>query len=55
MALYLGNIKQKIILDGEAYNLIIPSFQTKNIKLLSSDNFILQDSNGIYLTTKEAE
>lgn len=59
MALYLGSSdKLKInAIDGGIYHIIIPSFPTivNGIMLLSSDNFILKDSNGIYLTSKEDE
>lgn len=56
MALYLGSSgKQKIILDGIVYHLNVNPITSfiSNIRLLSSDNFILTDSNGIYLTIKE--
>lgn len=58
MALYLGNSnKIKINIDGKAYRLnlfsIIPI--TNGIRLMSSENFILKDSNGLYLTAKESE
>ena len=58
MALYLGNSeKLKIYLDGVRYclNLFAEQPITNNIRLLSSDGFVLKDSNGLYLTTKEAE
>ena len=57
MALYLGNDKIKINLDGIAYclNLAPINVITNNIRLLSSDNYILQDSNGIYLLAKEGD
>lgn len=57
MALYLGNDKIKINLDGIVYclNLAPINVITNNIRLLSSDNYILQDSNGIYLLAKEGD
>ncbi len=57
MALYLGENKVKINLDGVVYclNLFSEIPITNGIRLLSSDNYILQDSNGIYLTAKESE
>ncbi len=57
MALYLGENKVKINLDGVVYclNLFSEIPITNGIRLLSSDNYILQDSNGIYLTVKESE
>lgn len=55
MALYLGNSeKLNINLNDIAYHL--KSFSAPGIKgLLSSDNFILQDSTGLYLLAKEDE
>ena len=56
MALYLGSNKRKIRLNGEKHRLILPSVVPVEIKrLLSSDGYILQDSNGIYLITKDGE
>lgn len=57
MALYLGNDKVKINLDSIVYNLNLYSATpiTNGVILLSSDNYILKDSNGLYLTTKESE
>lgn len=58
MGLYIGNSeKLKISLFNDICNLIIPSSSpiTNGIILLSSDDFILKDSKGIYLTAKETE
>lgn len=58
MALYLGNSdKQKIVLDGNTYfmNLFSKILITNGDILLSSDNYILKDSNGLFLTVKESE
>lgn len=58
MALYLGNgEKVKINLNGVAYclNLFSTTPITNGIRLLSLDNYILKDSNGLYLTAKESE
>ena len=58
MALYLGNSdKQKVILDGVVYrfNLLTSMPITNFIRLLSSDNYTLQDSKGIYLTVEGDE
>lgn len=52
MALYLGSSgKLQIFLDGLAWNLNLLSEEpiTNDIRLLSSDNYILKDSSGIYL------
>lgn len=57
MTLYLGEDKVKINLNGIAYclNLFSATSTINNGWLLSSDNYILQDSNGIYLIIKEDE
>lgn len=58
MALYLGSSdKQKIVLDGNTYfmNLFSKILITNGDILLSSDNYILKDSNGLFLTVKESE
>lgn len=55
MALYLGGNGQKINLDGKTYclNMLIKTIITEDALLLSLDNYILQDNNGLYLTIKE--
>ena len=55
MALYLGENKVKINLNGIVYclNLYSTTSTINNGWLLSSDNYILQDSNGIYLIPKD--
>ncbi len=55
MALYLGNNKRKVNLNGVVYclNLYLSAPTTNGIRLLSSENYILKDSNGLYLTAKE--
>lgn len=58
MALYLGSSKKlKVYLNGVRYCLNLFSEQpiTNYIRLLSTDDLILKDSNGLYLTIKEAE
>ena len=58
MALYIGKSdKQKVILDGVVYrfNLFTETPITNFIRLLSSDNCILKDLNGLYLTVEEDE
>jgi hypothetical protein len=57
MALYLGENKVKINLDGVIYclNLFSEIPITNGIRLLSSDNYILTDSSKVYLTVKEGE
>lgn len=58
MGLYLGSSeKLKIITPGGTCNLIIysPTPITNGIMLLSSDNYILKDSDGVYLIAKESE
>lgn len=56
MALYLGSSeKLQIILNNIIYCLNLYSEMpiTNNIKLLSSDGYVLKDYNGLYLTFKE--
>ncbi len=56
MTLYLGSSgKQKIMLNGVAYCLNIFSSEaiTNGVRLLSFDNYVLRDSNGLYLTINE--
>ena len=56
MALYLGSSEElKVILNGVIYrlNLFSSTPITNGIRLLSSESYILKDSNGLYLTTKE--
>ena len=58
MALYLGNSeKLKVNSDGVVYylNLFSKTPITNGIRLLSSENCILKDSNGLYITTKEGK
>ena len=58
MALYLGSgDKIKIFLNGSQcrLNLLSTPLIITGIKLLTSDGYILKDSSGLYLTTKESE
>lgn len=57
MALYFGDKKVKINLNNTIYrlNLYSTNIITNGIRLLSLDDYILQDSHGLYLTTKESE
>lgn len=57
MALYLGSTSQKINLDGRTYclNILTKTVTTEGKLLLSSDDYILQDTNEVYLTVKESE
>ena len=57
MALYLGNDKITINLNGIIYLLNIYNTELilNGILLLSSDDYVLRDINGLYLTAKEAE
>ena len=52
MALYLGSDKVKVNLDGNTYylNLFIATPIVNSYYLSSSDGYILQDLNGVYLT-----
>jgi hypothetical protein len=56
MALYLGSSgKLRLNSSNAIYRLIIPSSYpfVNGIILKSFDNYILKDSNGVYLTVKE--
>lgn len=58
MALYLGSSEKLNLRLGNAVCLInlfseIPI--TNGIRRLSSEGYILKDSNGLYITTKEGE
>ena len=57
MALYLGNEKVKINLNDTVYylNLFFKTPITNGIRLLSFDNYILKDSNGLYITAEKEE
>ena len=54
MGLYLGNgDKFKITTINGACTLHIGTPITSGVRLLSFDNYILKDSNGLFLTPKE--
>lgn len=57
MALYIGENKIKIRLNNTLYSLKLFSEIpiTNGIRLLSSEGYILKDSSGLYLTTKESK
>ena len=57
MRLYVDGIEYNIIAPEGVLDMeIIPSNPiTNNQKLLSSDNYILKDKNGIYLTAKKED
>lgn len=58
MALYIGREKLKMSFnDNKSCRLNIPSSVpiTNGIRLLSSDNLMLKDLKGLYLTVKESE
>lgn len=58
MALYLGNSgKLKVQTLSGVCHFIVSSVSSilSKITLKSSDNYILKDSNGVYLTAKEDE
>lgn len=58
MALYIGDKKVKLNLDGELYIVNLYNSQsviTNGIRLLSSDGFILKDLDELYLTAKEED
>jgi hypothetical protein len=56
MGIYLGNSKKlKVNFNGKAYRirLGIPEIIDLGTKLLSKDNFVLLDKNGVKLIPKE--
>lgn len=57
MALYIGSDKVKVTLNNVSYylNLFSTTPITNGVLLLSSEDYILKDSNGLYLTSKESE
>lgn len=58
MALYLGSNKQKVSVGNSASKMKFFSTvasMINGITLLSYDNYILKDKNGLYLTVKESE
>lgn len=57
MALYLGSNKVKLNLNDIIYSLNIFTGNTllNGIMMLSSDNYVLKDSNELFLTAKESE
>lgn len=57
MALYFGEEKVKINIDGTVYcaNLLATIPIIYGVKLLSFDNYILKDLNGLYLTAEEGD
>lgn len=58
MGLYVGREKRNIVLDGVIYCLNLftaPTQAMTGIVLLSSDNCILKDVDGLYLTAEESE
>lgn len=58
MPLFYGNQRIKLNIGRHAVNLELYTSGTpitNNMRLLSSDNFCLKDSGGVYLTTKEGE
>lgn len=57
MALHLGSEKLRVNVNGAVYqlNLFTTTPITNGVRLLSSENYILKDANGLYLTTKEGE
>lgn len=57
MALYLGNEKIQLHIGDMMciLNLYSSTLIINGIKLLSSENYVLKDVNGLYLTAKEDE
>ena len=57
MALYLGTDKVSLNFRGvpHSINMIAAALILNGAMLLSSDDYVLKDINGIYLTVKESE
>ena len=57
MALYAGGEKVKININGFVYNLNLFSETPilNGVLLLSSDGYVLKDTNELYLTAKDGE
>lgn len=57
MALYFGSDKRKVRIGDILYhfNIVTPAPILQSIMLKSSDDYILKDFNGSYLTVKESE
>lgn len=56
MALYLGNKKVKLHMGAVAYVLhVLVSTLTSAVGLVSSDGYILKDSNGLILAVREGD
>lgn len=57
MALYFGSEKVEIHLNGVLYDLnsFFKTPTLNGVLLLSSDDYIIKDVNGLYLTAKEEE
>jgi hypothetical protein len=55
MALFLGNDKVKIYLDGISYKLNLYSTIpiTNGVLLLSADGCLLKDLNGLFITAEK--
>ena len=55
MGLYLGSNKIKINAENVGYymHLFSQTPITNGVRLLTSNGYILKDSDGLYLTTKE--
>ena len=58
MALYLGSSEKLKIISNNVKRILNISTavdQSNNIRLLSSEGYILKDLNGLYLIPKESE
>ena len=55
MGIYVGGSKYRLVSVGKTSSLFIPSPIpiTNGIRLLTSDDYILQDKKGLYITTLE--
>lgn len=55
MGIYLGSNKLKIVLNNKTctLKLLSKTHVTNGVRLLSSEGYVLKDSNGLYITAKE--
>lgn len=56
MALYVNGSKVKVSIKNEKLKVNINTYNNEiSSKLLSSDNFVLKDMNGLFLIAKDGE
>lgn len=55
MSLFLGTEKVNVVINGKIFKVHIPTVQpgVGSIRLMSFDDYLLQDADGLYITVKE--